>query len=144
MPITFSSRGMTWGHPFDPLSIRLSQVSQIILFLSFSHANFIHFRHNYMFVSSTNHVALDWSPSRNADCSYLLTRCTVLGFNDTIANRMFHSRSSHIHYGTYGAVNVLWDIAAEAFVNCPGRTVGCKTYDIATTCFINFVSVSQV
>jgi hypothetical protein len=77
--------------------------------LSFSHATFIHSRHNYMFVSSTNHAF---------NCARLIT--VVQCRSQLFTNKMYYIVTTtqsqigcstvsicHIHV-YYGVVNVLW------------------------------------
>jgi len=110
--------------------------------LSFSHATFIHSRHDYMFVSLTNHAfSCTWSITV-AQCRlqlstnkmYYIVTMTQLQIGCSIASL----RRIHVYYGV---VNVLW-----AHRNKRVRKLhmhrGLQDIWYRNNMFINFVSVS--
>jgi hypothetical protein len=109
MPVIFSSRGMTWGHRFDPLSIRLNQVLEILLFeVSRMQPSFILDTTTCLFFRRIMRwVALDWSSLRNADCSCLLTRYIILLQRQKLQIGYSIMSLCRIHV-YYDVVNVLW------------------------------------
>jgi hypothetical protein len=110
--------------------------------LSFSHATFIHFRHDYMFVSSTNHA---FSCTR----SITVTQCRL----QLSTNKMYYiitTTQSQIGYSTvslcrihvyYGVVNVLWAHRSKSIRKLHMHR-GLQDIWYRNNMFINFASVS--
>jgi hypothetical protein len=142
MPVIFSSRGMTWGHRVWS-SLHQTQPSFTdSIVLCFSHATFIHFKHDYMFVSSTNHAFSCTRLITVAQCKFQLSTNKMYCIVTTTQSQIGCSTTSlcriHVYYGV---VNVLWAHRSKSIRKLHMHR-GLQDIWYRNNMFINFVSVS--